>query len=228
MSSNIHVLRIALERAKPPIWRKVAVPGDTTLGELHVIIQIAMGWEDDHLHQFELHDPSLKVSRDEIMRMLRQGIGMDYNAATRGIQYFASSYDPMGGPIEMEGDDEDAHTIAQVCAKPKTKLIYEYDFGDGWRHKITVQKVHPPEPDVTYPLCLTGKGACPPEDCGGIPGYQRMLDILTRPDSGEREEILEWLGGDFDPEHFDIETVNRNLQSAWQAMRKPSKKRKEK
>lgn len=88
---------------------------------------------------------------------------------------------------------------------------YEYDFGDSWVHEIKVEKVLAPEPGARYPRCLTGKRACPPEDCGGIPGYERMLEIVGNPKDEEYEDLIEWLGDEFDPEAFDIVAVNTEL-----------------
>lgn len=93
------------------------------------------------------------------------------------------------------------------------KLIYEYDFGDGWEHKIRIEKILPAEKGKRYPVCLAGKRACPPEDCGGPPGYERLLEVLRDPKHEEYEETLEWLGGPFDPEAFDVNEVNRMLKS---------------
>lgn len=91
-------------------------------------------------------------------------------------------------------------------------LIYEYDFGDGWEHQLNIEKIVPPEPGAHYPRCLAGKRACPPEDCGGIPGYERMLEILSDPQHEEHEEVCEWLGKQFDPEGFDVEEINERLR----------------
>jgi hypothetical protein len=74
-----------------------------------------------------------------------------------------------------------------------------------------VEKVLDPEPGVRYPRCLAGKRACPPEDCGGVPGYERMLGILADPKDEEYEEITELLGEEFDPEAFDLGAVNEEL-----------------
>lgn len=91
------------------------------------------------------------------------------------------------------------------------KFVYEYDFGDGWAHQLVLEKVLEPEAGATYPRCLTGKRACPPEDCGGIWGYQELLEVLQDPENPEREDMLEWLGGEFDPEEFDPTWVNEVL-----------------
>lgn len=102
--------------------------------------------------------------------------------------------------------------LNEVAAAPGRKFIYEYDFGDGWEHQIIVEKILPPEPGQRYPLCLQGKRACPPEDCGGVWGYADLLEIIQDPEHEEHEEMLEWLGGEFDPEAFDLEEINQALQ----------------
>lgn len=90
-------------------------------------------------------------------------------------------------------------------------FAYEYDFGDSWQHRIEVEKVLPPEPGVRYPRCLAGKRACPPEDVGGIFGYEEFLQAIRSPKHPEHEAMLEWAGGAFDPEAFDLQGVNEQL-----------------
>jgi len=94
----------------------------------------------------------------------------------------------------------------------KYRFVYEYDFGDSWEHELVVEQVLPPEPGATVPICLTGKRACPPEDVGGIWSYADFLEALRDPEHAEHEEYTEWIGGEFDPEAFDNEAVNRELQ----------------
>ncbi len=91
-------------------------------------------------------------------------------------------------------------------------LIYEYDFGDGWEHELKIEKALAPEPGVRYPRCTAGKRACPPDDCGGPWGYEHLLEVLRDPKHEEHEEMREWIGGNFDPEAFDLEQVNRELR----------------
>ncbi|OGI49118.1 MAG: hypothetical protein A2151_06795 [Candidatus Muproteobacteria bacterium RBG_16_65_34] len=92
------------------------------------------------------------------------------------------------------------------------KLIYEYDFGDGWEHEMKIEKVLAAEEGKRHPTCLAGKRACPPEDCGGPWGYVRLLAVLRDPKHEEHEEMAEWIGEDFDPEAFDLDAVNRQLK----------------
>ncbi|MEX2165357.1 MAG: plasmid pRiA4b ORF-3 family protein [Sulfuricaulis sp.] len=92
------------------------------------------------------------------------------------------------------------------------KLIYEYDFGDGWEHELLVEQVLPAGKSKYYPICLAGKRTCPPEDCGGPPGYERLLEVLNDPKHEEYEEMREWIGGDYDPEAFDLDEINSLLK----------------
>lgn len=100
--------------------------------------------------------------------------------------------------------------LDQILAKGGT-LIYEYDFGDGWEHVLEVEAIFEPASDATYPRCLIGQRACPPEDCGGPPGYQRLLEVLADSKDADYEEMREWLGSDFDAEDFNLHAVNRAL-----------------
>lgn len=102
--------------------------------------------------------------------------------------------------------------LNKVLTQPKAKIIYEYDFGDSWQHEILLETILEPEPEAVYPRCLTGKRACPPEDCGGVWGYERFLATISDPNDPEHAELLEWVGGEFDPEAFDCAGVNRKLQ----------------
>lgn len=89
---------------------------------------------------------------------------------------------------------------------------YEYDFGDSWEHDIVIEKTLQPEPGVFYPFCLGGERACPPEDCGGLWGYQEFLEAIMNPAHREHEAMLTWVGGSFDPETFDLGAVNASLR----------------
>ena len=170
---TVYQLKITLKGIRPPIWRRVQLDSKTTLQELHMIIQEAMGWDNYHLHTFTIG-------------------GDDYGEAE---------------------DDLDVHSennvkLSNVVAGEKFKFFYTYDFGDNWEHEIIVEKELPIAPNVLYPLCVKGKRACPPEDCGGPWGYEELLEILADPSHPEYEERMEWFDSDFDPDAFDIDKVN--------------------
>lgn len=177
--SPIYQLKITLRGSRPPIWRRVLVPGDATLAKLHHIVQDAMGWYDCHLHEFIVGGISYGVPDPEY-----------------------------GGEVKSER----RMTLGRLAGAPKAKLRYVYDFGDDWEHDILVEKLLPPEPGATYPRCIAGKRACPPEDCGGIWGYANFLEAIQDPAHPEHDELLEWIGGSFDPEAFNLDAVNQALR----------------
>ena len=180
---SLYQLKITLRWVKPPVWRQVLVPSNVTLAKLHRTIQAAMGWEDAHLHQFMV-----------------------------GERVFAEPEPGAGGFDNPAAEDERKIKLSQLGLKARSRLHYEYDFGDGWEHEVVVEKILEPEPGQRYPLCLAGARACPPEDCGGPPGYDNLLQVLADPKDPEHEDMLDWLGvDDFDPEAFDLKKINARL-----------------
>jgi hypothetical protein len=180
---QVYQFKITLNGSKPPIWRTIQVPSTYTFFDLHVAIQDAMGWYDSHLHEFRI-----RVKTGETL--------------------------VLGTPLdEMDdfGDEEILpdwkHKISKYESILPKSFTYTYDFGDDWEHKIDFEKAIPAEVGVTYPRCIKGKRACPPEDCGGVWGYEELLEILADPEHDEYEEMTEWVesmtGGPFDPEQFD-------------------------
>jgi hypothetical protein len=177
----IYQIKVTLDESKPPIWRRILVPGDVTLERLHYILQIVMGWTNSHLHQFivgELHFGEPNPDYDDYIQM----------------------------------HDERHFRLKRITDSEGFKFRYEYDFGDGWMHTLLIEKILPPEPGQKYPVCLTGKRACPPEDVGGVWGYEEFLKTIGDSNHPEHEEYLEWVGGEFDPEAFDLEATNEILR----------------
>ena len=175
----IYQLKITLEDIRPPIWRRVQVPGDILLPDLHHLIQVVMGWEDAHLHAFRVGN---------------------------------ISYGQPDSELDDWMQDEGRIRLAQIAPAEKSKFRYEYDFGDDWRHMVVVEKLLPVAVGQNYPVCLTGKRASPPEDCGGPWGYPVFLKAISNPEHERHDELLEWIGGEFDPEAFDVAAVNSELQ----------------
>ncbi len=121
------------------------------------------------------------------------------------------------------GDTIDANTIklSEVLKKVKSKISYTYDFGDGWDHIITLEKIlEVVDINQKLPTCIKGKRACPPEDCGGVWGYQNLLDIISNKKHPEHDEMIAWLGGGFDPEEFEIDDINDCLhdKGCWEGL----------
>ncbi len=180
--ATIYQLKITLNDVKPPIWRRVQVPADETLEVVHAVIQIAMGWEDAHLHEFI--------------------VGQDHY----GMPH--PDYETGFGPSMQ---DEAEVTLETIATQVKSKFRYVYDFGDSWEHTIEVEKILAADPDMNYPVCIAGERACPPEDCGGPGGYADLLEALSDPKHTEHDDLLEWIGDEFDPEEFDLASVNDEL-----------------
>lgn len=176
-ATRIVQLKISLAHISPPIWRRVLVPETMTLGDLHEVIQIAMGWTNSHLHEFQVH----------------------------GVSY---------GEPDLEYDDmydEWDIRLSDLALREKLRLKYTYDFGDDWEHNVVVEKFLPVDKTVQYPVCIKGKRACPPEDCGGPWGYAGFLDAIGDPNNPEHDEMIEWIGEDFDPEEFDVDETSALL-----------------
>jgi len=178
--NQVYQFKITLKGAKPPIWRRMQVAETYTFWDLHVAIQDAMGWLDCHLHEFGMVNPSTDFEMN------------------------------IGSPDEDSGREVLPgwkQKIADYFSAENPSADYVYDFGDSWEHQIQLEKILPREKNINYPICIKGKRACPPEDCGGIWGYEDFLEIITDPNHEEYEEMLEWVGGEFDPEHFDVKEV---------------------
>lgn len=118
-----------------------------------------------------------------------------------------------------EPPEDERRARLDTLAAPGSSFTYTYDFGDDWRHKIVVEKVTPADPSATYPACIGGRRARPPEDCGGAWGYERLLAVLADPADEEHDSMLEWVGGAFDPDQFDPSEFAENLKLG--SMREP-------
>jgi hypothetical protein len=176
-----------LNISKSPIWRDILVHDDITFEELHHIIQMTMGWGSCHMHQF-------------IVGNRRNGV------------YIGISEDELGSfDTDMDQLDHSEVLISQYLKKVKDKCWYEYDFGDGWEHEVNLLEIVDVSKDQPIPFVLKGKGACPPEDCGGPWGYEELKETIKNPKAAGYEEMIEWVGDDFDPNHFDLEAANDRL-----------------
>lgn len=120
--------------------------------------------------------------------------------------------------------DATSTTVGKVAPRAGSRIRYTYDFGDDWEHDVLVEGVHDAEPGAAYPRCLTGRRACPPEDCGGIWGYERLVEIMADPSHEEHESMLDWLGlesaTEFHPDQFDLDDVNKDLSGVATVLRK--------
>ena len=131
------------------------------------------------------------------------------------LHEFEKDFERYGEPDEdfpSDIQDERKFRLDKVLCREKEKLLYSYDFGDGWEHEVLLEKILPFEHGMTSPVCIKGKRACPPEDVGGVWGYAEFLDTVSDPEHPEHDEMLDWIGEGFDPDHFDLDEVNGLLQ----------------
>ncbi len=176
---SIYQLKVTLKYSSSPIWRRLQVASTDSLEDVHIALQIVMGWTNSHLHQFVKDRVCYGIPDEDF-------------------------------PSDML--DETDYRLDQLLKKEKDALIYEYDFGDGWMHDVVLEKILPFKTDVKLPVCLKGSRACPPEDVGGVPGYEMFLEAIANPSHPEYEDMLEWIGGGFDPEDFELAEVNDLLR----------------
>ena len=191
---NIYQFKLTLIGTDPAVWRRIQIPESYTFYDLHVAIQDVMAWWDYHLHHFEV--PVKKNKRSSVH-----------------IEC------PWWEPWDMEDDwlITTEVPLKECFMKLSDRALYRYDYGDGWEMNIFLEKILPKKKDITYPVCLDGELAAPPEDCGGIPGYYQCIktfeaadDLDKFPDSDERNELEEhlvWLGG-WNPFLFNPNKIN--------------------
>ena len=189
---NVYQFKITLLEIKPLIWRRIHVLETYSFWDLHVAIQDAMGWQDYHLHEFTILNPTTNTN------------------VIIGVPYEDDDF------YEREVIPGWAHYIRGFFSLKNPKAKYEYDFGDGWEHDIVLEAILPKDPQIKYPQCLGGARSCPPEDCGGSRGYAELLKILKKPRHPEYEGTKTWVGDRFHPENFDAARVRfENPNKRW-------------
>lgn len=184
MGPLVHQYRITLLGITPSIWRRIQVPAHYTFWDLHVAIQDAMGWNDSHLHHFEVRPKH------------------SHRPTCFGI------------PFEDDEDSQRPeagwkHCAADFITLERPVCEYLYDFGDSWRHQVELEGILRAVPGIRYPTCIAGERASPPDDCGGSAGYEQLLEIISDVAHPEHRQTREWLrsmkqiAGDFDPQAFE-------------------------
>lgn len=178
--------KVTLNHSVPKVWRRIQVPLGYTFFDLHVAIQDALGWSDSHLHGF---------------RVLQK----------RGLRPIVIQYPSPDDDFDYGERDERKELIADYFDKTTKQCTYEYDFGDGWVHTVLFEKELPTDADTAYPRCIAGKNACPPDDCGGVGGYEYLQEVLNDSNHPEHKDIMSWLyiesADEFDPTEFELSEV---------------------
>ena len=181
MSEPVVRLLIELEGLEPRIWRSVDVPTGATLAALHDVIQAVMRWQHAHLYEFQVGERA-------------------YGDPASGLETFGRQVFKAAG-IRLN----------QLLERGVDRFTYVYDFGDDWRHSITVENIREGDPDTDYPKLVDGERRAPPEDVGGVPGFTEFLDVIADPRHPEHAHLLGWAGGAFDPEDIDRRGIELDL-----------------
>lgn len=177
----VYQLKITLDEIEPPIWRRILVKADTKLPALHRIIQTIFGWTNSHLHQFS-HETKL-YTNPSLGEAMEDDMSINYT--------FIS--------------------IKDLLHIERQAMHYEYDFGDSWMHTIVLEKISPILGNEMLPLCIEGERNSPPDDSGGVYGYENLLEILADKSHEEYEETKAWVGKGFNPEKCNILSINKKL-----------------
>jgi hypothetical protein len=183
---EIYQLKIELKGIRPPIWRRFLASNVMSLEDFHHTLQIVMGWTNSHLHQF--------IVGNERYGAIDPDFDMDWDDSLQ---------------------DEKKFKLKEILKNEGESIFYEYDFGDGWEHKLTLEKILPFTTGMSLPSCLKGRRGCPPEDVGGPWGYSDFLEKWIDDNNPEHEEIREWVGDHFYPEEFSEVDVNEVLGEAF-------------
>ena len=141
---------------------------------------------------------------NEILQIVMGWTGSHLHCFRVGNSYYGTPGDECG----MEFHNDKNVTLDKVLMVPKDRMMYEYDFGDSWEHDVVLEKILLKDHKKIYPYVVKGKGACPPEDVGGVCGYYGFLEAISDPEHPEHDEMVEWHGDKFDPEEFDVEEAN--------------------
>lgn len=173
--------------SKPPVWRKLQVPDNFSFDRFHLAIQNAFGWDNGHLYSFS-----------------PDGYNSEYS-----IEF---PDDMFGGGVTL---DPRKTKLKDFFVQEKQTFVYIYGFGDDWTHRITLEKMI--AGNLSKPTCVAGKGKCPPEDCGGVWGYEEFLRTIQNKKNPEYGEMREWAGlgkgEEWDVNEFDLEKTNRRVMS---------------
>lgn len=179
-----YVLHISITFSDPLIWRRIQIPGTSTLADLHEVIQKSMGWSDSHLHQFIVgkisYEPTIKTNSPRVSKRF----------------------------------DEDKYQLHTLEEGMRFMFSYMYGAGEGWEHEVHVEEVVPASTPLTSPIVIAGDRACPPEEVGDIHEYHQLIAAYEDPEHKDYHRLYEITGRpDFDPANFDLDLAKTRLNS---------------
>ena len=186
---NAAKLRVTIDDIEPLIWRRLVAPLSWRLDELHLTIQAAFNWWNSHLHEFRIG----------------------------GLRYGDPDVEDMAFEDSPRLFDEREVKLRDFSREDGVKFTYAYDFGDNWRHTVEIEELLAHDIEPRAATCVGGARARPPEDVGGVSGYEAFLAIMADPRDPEHGDMKRWCGGHFDPEWFDLAIVDKNVRNALRA-----------
>jgi hypothetical protein len=178
LKNQVLQFKIELQEITPLIWRRLLVPMDYNFWDLHVAIQDSMGWQDSHLHHFKIHGKGKK----------------------KAIQIGIPDFDRMSDLEEVYPGWE--IMVLDYFDDLGVEAEYLYDYGESWMHMVKLEGYLIKDNEIEYPICIGGERTCPPEDCGGVPGYYNVIKTLSDTTNDDYEEMKEWVGNDWNPDLF--------------------------
>ncbi|GAN73976.1 hypothetical protein Apmu_0130_01 [Acidiphilium multivorum AIU301] len=183
---NAAQLRVTITDIEPPIWRQLIVPLTWDLGMLHLVIQAAFNWWNSHLHEFQIG----------------------------GLSYGDPDVINEFGSEEHRAFSENEVRLCDFRREPGLMFIYNYDFGDNWNHLVEIEDFLAFDLVPRFATCIAGARARPPEDVGGVSGYENFLAVMADPTHEDHRSTKTWAGGYFDPEWFDLALVDNDVKKA--------------
>jgi hypothetical protein len=183
--NQIYQLAIFLANVEPIVWRRMQVLPSIPLQDLDYAIQIAMGWKNEKIHCF-VADDIIYTNLDDIEKDKDE---------------------------EFDLLEEFGIPLKRLLSKPERTILYNYNMGVNWVHVVMLEKILPLDPNQNYPFMAEGGRAAPPEDCEGVEAYKNIQQVYSDKTSPDRAKLLNWLGSDYDPNRFDLESVNEQLRN---------------
>ncbi|NWJ50481.1 MAG: plasmid pRiA4b ORF-3 family protein [Bacteroidetes bacterium] len=215
--AKVFQIRITLNDVLPEISRTIQVYDDFDLHRLHLVIQYAMGWENSHLYFFEDSENKFEIF-DEVYD---KASNYDFGVYKVKLKMDKNNWDElfakmphMAKYVRTPKKDVDPREkiISELFKNPGDTLSYMYDYGDSWKHTVVLEKIMDPEAGKFYPNCIDAACACPPEDCGGAPGYAHFLEVIANSKHPEYKDMIEWVDGEFNPEKVELSKANAQIK----------------